>query len=344
MGLKFKDLKLPLVTVSQDPITANIKARAFLAVIFSLNMIRDIIVTKIGDVAFFGIITHDASDDNYCPPESDIVVYCYATTPPEVRTNDAYGDVNRNSPFVYRGTTSNNGNSGYLFKPVVYVPCSSLVAYRASNWNDICVLKPINEDCIETRWVVLGYVCLNGERYANEGKEIRYPSGEWEDTGERRVGSSMLSSCEIVDLNNQWRTSTSYGYISDIENYDFYESFSNYHVDNGKATMFIKIKGYTSFTFKVKQYSDYNDFIVVNNIDDTTIPNWNFSIKEGEGIASNNYVYYSNINGFEASGVWYDVTFDNLDGGEHVITVTYGKNSSFNKNYDRGYVAIPIHQ
>ena len=106
-------------------------------------------VTKIGDMAFFGIITHDASDDNYFPLESDIVVYCYATTPPEVRIGDISNG--RNSPFVYDGNIMTNGNSDYLFKPVVYVPCSSLVAYRASKWNDICVLKPIKDDCDE-RW------------------------------------------------------------------------------------------------------------------------------------------------------------------------------------------------
>ena len=105
-------------------------------------------VTKIGDMAFWNVIKHFGNDDNYRPPESDIVVYCYATTPPEVRIGDiSHG---RNSPFVYDGNIMTDGNSDYLFKPVVYVPCSSLVAYRASKWNDICVLKPIEDDCAET--------------------------------------------------------------------------------------------------------------------------------------------------------------------------------------------------
>ena len=105
-------------------------------------------VTKIGDMAFWNVIRHFGNDDNYCPPESDIVVYCYATTPPEVRIGDiSHG---KNSPFVYDGNIMTNGNSDYLFKPVVYVPCSSIAAYKASNWNDICVLKPIEDDCAET--------------------------------------------------------------------------------------------------------------------------------------------------------------------------------------------------
>ena len=106
-------------------------------------------VTKIGDMAFWNVIKHSGSDDDYHPSESDIVVYCYATTPPEVRIGDISNG--RNSPFVYDGNImNNNGNTNYLFKPVVYVPCSSLVAYRASKWNDICVLKPIEGDCAET--------------------------------------------------------------------------------------------------------------------------------------------------------------------------------------------------
>lgn len=300
-------------------------------------------VTKIEDMAFFDIITHDGKDDNYCPPESDIVVYCYATTPPKVIFGQSAGAYVRNSPFVYSGTTSNNGSSGYLFKPVVYVPCSSMVVYKASNWNDICVLKPIKDDCAETRWVVLGYVCLNGERHTNEGKEIRYPSGEWEDTGERRIGTSSLGSCENVDLNNQWQSSTSYGNISDIENYDFYESFSNHNDLGGAATMFIKIKGYTSFTFKVRNYSESSDdFVVVNNLDDTSIllP-WPSYPDVGSGTAEKGYVYYSNKNK-SSKTTWYDVTFDNLDGGEHIITVTYGKDQTGSYYDDRGYVAIPI--
>ena len=306
-------------------------------------------VTKIEDMAFFDILTHDAADDDYRPSESEIVVYCYATTPPEVRTNDVHGDFARNSPFVYTGSTNNiiiDGNgwkTGYLYKPVVYVHCSSMAAYKASNWNDICVLRPIEDDCGETRWVADGYVCINGEKYANEGKEIRYPSGdtwtEWEDTGERRVGTSSLGSCKIVDLNNQWQESTSYGNIADIENYDFYESFSNKGVDNSTAMMFIKIDGYKRFTFKVRNHSDKGyDFVVVNNLDDTTIPKWRPSV--GSGTASSGKVYYSNA--YKTSIFdWYNVTFDNLDGGEHIITVTYGKDSSTSSNSDRGYVAIP---
>lgn len=142
-----------------------------------------------------------------------------------------------------------------------------------------------------------------------------------------------------VDLNSQWQTSTSYGDIADVANYEFYQSFSNYNVDSGKATMFITINGYTSFTFKVRNYSESNyDYVVVNNIDDTSIPRWHSSA--GSGTASDGKVYYTNRYN-SSDTTWYDVTFNNLDGGEHIITVTYGKDGSSSSNDDRGYVAIP---
>ena len=146
-----------------------------------------------------------------------------------------------------------------------------------------------------------------------------------------------------VDLNSQWQNSTSYGSLSsDTANYDFYESFGNYNVGGGKATMFITINGYASFTFKVRSSSESNyDYVVVNNLDDTTVPSWQPSV--GSGTASSGKVYYTN-KGNSSNITWYDVTFNNLDGGEHIITVTYGKDGSGHSNDDRGYVAIPKKQ
>ena len=143
-----------------------------------------------------------------------------------------------------------------------------------------------------------------------------------------------------VDLNSQWQDSTSYGSLSsDTANYDFYESFGNYNVGGGKATMFITINGYANFTFKVRSSSESNyDYVVVNNLDDTTVPSWQPSV--GSGTASSGKVYYTN-KGKSSNITWYDVTFNGLDGGEHIITVTYGKDGSANRGEDRGYVAIP---
>ena len=159
----------------------------------------------------------------------------------------------------------------------------------------------------------------------------KYGNGKW----------TEITEYFTVNLNSQWQNSTSYGSLSsDTANYDFYESFGNYNVDNGKATMFITINGYASFTFKVRNYSEgYYDYVVVNNIDDTTVPSWQPS-GVGSGTASSGKVYYTNKDK-SSSTTWYDVTFNDLDGGEHIITVTYGKDGSSSDSDDRGYVAIP---
>lgn len=162
------------------------------------------------------------------------------------------------------------------------------------------------------------------------GTRYKYGNGKW----------TEITEYFTVDLNSQWQDSTSYGSLSsDTANYDFYESFGNYNVDNGKATMFITINGYASFTFKVRNYSENNyDYVVVNNLDDTTVPSWQPSV--GSGTASSGKVYYTN-KGKSSNKTWYDVTFNDLDKGEHIITVTYGKDGSANSDDDRGYVAIP---
>jgi hypothetical protein len=56
--------------------------------------------------------------------------------------------------------------------------------------------------------------------------------------------SNGPSSTYEVDLNNQWRMSSSQS-NPDASLYDgVYESFSNHNIDEGKAKMYIKISGY----------------------------------------------------------------------------------------------------
>lgn len=177
-----------------------------------------------------------------------------------------------------------------------------------------------------------GYAWEGMTAYVGDTR-YKYGNGEW----------AEITEYFTVGLNSQWQDSTSYGSLSsDTANYDFYESFGNYNVNNGKATMFITINGYASFTFKVRNYSEsFFDYVVVNNLDDTTVPSWQPSV--GSGTASSGKVYYSNRDN-SSNTTWFDVTFNDLDGGEHIITVTYGKDGSANDNDDRGYVAIPKKQ
>ena len=236
-----------------------------------------------------------------------------------------------------------------------YVPCSAVNTYRtASVWSDYASQIVGFQSCTLYDWEVVPneYLCDGHDKYEKTKKICSFDGGTtWEDVtpieyqrGQLIEASSTdcVSASIAVNLNSQWITSTTYGSISDTENYDLYQSSSNYHVSSGKATMFITINGYTSFTFKVRNYSENNyDYVVVNNIDDTTIPKWQPTV--GNGTASSGKVYYSN-KGKSSSTAWHDVTFGNLDGGEHIITVTYGKDGSGDRNNDRGYVAIPKKQ
>ena len=235
-----------------------------------------------------------------------------------------------------------------------YVPCSAVHTYRtALVWSSYASQIVGFESCTEYDWEVVPneYICDGNNKYEKTKKIRSFDGGTtWEDVYpiEYQRGQLIESDSEdcaasiVVNLNSQWQTSTSYGNISDTGNYDFYESFSNKGVHSSTATMFITINGYTSFTFKVRDYADIGyDFVVVNNLDDTTIPKWRPNI--GSGIASSGWVYYSNMNK-SSSTDWYNVTFDNLDGGEHIITITYGKDGIVHANDDRGYVAIPKNQ
>lgn len=177
----------------------------------------------------------------------------------------------------------------------------------------------------ECPWVGMK-ATIGGELYA-------YTENGWEE----------LTEHYSVSLNSQWQESASYGDLSaDASDYEFFESFSNKGVPQGLATMFITINGYKSFSFKVRNYSDNNyDYVVVNNIDDTSTPTWQPSV--GEGLASSGKVYYSN-KGKSSNSIWYDVEFSDLDGGEHIIAVTFGKDRVVDIHDDKGYVAIPVNQ
>ena len=218
-----------------------------------------------------------------------------------------------------------------------YVPCPAVNTYRTNSaWSSYASQIVGYESCTVYDWVVAPneYVCYGNDKYEKVKKIRSFDGGTtWEDVtpieyqrGQLIEASSTDCASSIaVNLNSQWQTSTSYGNISDTGNYDFYESFSNKGVDNSTARMFITINGYTSFTFKVRNYSESGfDYVVVNKLDDTTSTGG----------------YYSNQSK-SSSTTWYDVTFNNIDGGEHIITVVYRKDSSASSYDDRGYVAVP---
>ena len=137
-----------------------------------------------------------------------------------------------------------------------------------------------------------------------------------------------------VDLNNEWR-------LSDEENPDaslyegVYESYSNHNVDGGVATMYLDISGYTEFTMYIKSNGEEGcDYIMVSQPDK--------DINENSGIYNTDIVkdYMDNPSWGTDITAYKEVKYDNLDGGDHRITILYRKDGSVNEGEDRGYILI----
>lgn len=124
-----------------------------------------------------------------------------------------------------------------------------------------------------------------------------------------------------INTNGQW-----YSYTSPYSSYRGYQSSSNWHKANSNATMSFTIKGYNSFTFKIRSNGEGNyDFVMV-------------ALNKQPTRESN----YSSTKGSPSAYTYKDVTFSGLDkSSTYTIYVTYTKDSSNDSGDDRGYVLIP---
>ena len=160
----------------------------------------------------------------------------------------------------------------------------------------------------------------------------------WSEYASDIVGYDFAS-CS-VNHNSQWRLSSSVS-NPDSSLYDgVYESNSNYNVNNGVATMYIDITGYTEFSFYVRSYAESNyDYVMVSQLDksitgstsysDTTLVKAHTSGNQKSGSSISDYT---------------KVTYSNISSGTHRITIVYRKDSSQHSGADRGYVIIPKNQ
>ncbi len=136
-----------------------------------------------------------------------------------------------------------------------------------------------------------------------------------------------------VDLNSQWQESSK---NPDSSLYDCYESFSNYHVANANAIMYITIVGYTEFSLYIRSYGESNcDYVVVGNLDATSISRTTSGVKA---------TTYGNSQSGTTISSYTKVTFSGLDGGEHKIPILYGKDGSADSGDDKGYIIIEKNQ
>jgi hypothetical protein len=163
-----------------------------------------------------------------------------------------------------------------------------------------------------------------------------YKSAEWwNDYSSSIIGYVWKN--YTVTLNNAWRKSTSVS-NPDSSQYDgVYESFSNYNIGNTAAIMKITIEGYSSFKFYIRSNAESNwDYVMVSQLDQTIDNNTSYS---------NTTLVKAYTRGNQQSGTalsnYTPVEFTNIDGGKHVITIVYRKDSSVNNGTDKGYVLIP---
>ena len=70
-----------------------------------------------------------------------------------------------------------------------------------------------------------------------------------------------------IDLQDGWRLSN----ITNPNNTQYdgvYESYSNYNINNGMATMIINIKGLDKFTLYIRSYAESSyDYVMVSQLD-----------------------------------------------------------------------------
>jgi hypothetical protein len=123
-------------------------------------------------------------------------------------------------------------------------------------------------------------------------------------------------------LKNQWQASSITNPDSSL--YNIYESFSNYNVNNGEATMTIMITGGTYFECYIRSYAESNyDYVMISQLDQTIT---------GSTSYTNTTLVKAHTRGNQQSGTalsnYTKVVYDNLDGGTHKITVVYRKDSS----------------
>ena len=123
-----------------------------------------------------------------------------------------------------------------------------------------------------------------------------------------------------VYTNNQWSGSTSYGNLSSAAtDYDFYESYSNWHVANSSATTYIELNNVPYIEIYVRSWAESGyDYIIVK-LDNTTL-------------------YSGSQN--QSETIWNKVGIS-AGVGMHSVSVTYRKDSSVDSHDDKGYLAIP---
>lgn len=127
-----------------------------------------------------------------------------------------------------------------------------------------------------------------------------------------------------VDLNNgQWVDSG-----TTIDGHTVYKSDAgSYHVDNGKSTCTVTVKGYSSVTVYLRSYAEGSwDYAEVGPLDGTVSRNGAYNVLSTKGKQS--------------STTYLSHTFTISDTNAHTFQVLYSKDASGNNDDDRGYFYV----
>ena len=175
---------------------------------------------------------------------------------------------------------------------------------------------------------------LAGSNKTYDGKAA-YITGTANVPGKIYYNTTSYNGSYTVNLNNQWRLSSTISNPNSSNYEGVYESFSNYNVDSGVAIMTITISGYKKFSLYIRSYAESNyDYVMVGQLDKAITGSTSYSSSDVKSHTRGNQQSGTAISNYTL------VEFDNMTGGTHTITIVFRKDGSVNNNDDRGYILI----
>lgn len=186
-------------------------------------------------------------------------------------------------------------------------------------------------------YVPVDAVAAYKEKWSALAKQI---VGKYSMGNDIPVGYSVSMNADFTGTDGKygWMRSSSIANPNPDEYDGVFES-SNYRKNSSESIMYIDINGLTSFSFYIKTSSESGcDEIVVSQLD--------MPINRNTSTYNNSVSVKTTASGKIKSGDWSidgytKVSFDNIDGGAHRITVIYSKDSSDHEGNDKGYILIP---
>lgn len=316
-------------------------------------------LTSIGDYAFTGCY-NVGQISSY----RDLAPTTYANT---------FGSSTSNGTTAYVGNNKKSANSSRLY---VNTPSN----YKTSYWNSVlldsskCNFKVVSFDPysasgfdisgVESKYIYIGEAIRPSITVKNSNGQVLALGIDYQVAYSNNVecGTATITITGIgsyhdsntitfriydpsqqslnINLNSQWQIPTQW--TNTNSEFDVYESYSNYHIANGYAKMFIDVDGYDEFNVYINSYAESNyDYTLAftPGYNPTSLPSGS---SVGGNIAGTTYGYQYNpaSYGITSGNGWKKVTYQ-LNGQAGTICICYRKDSSVDSNWDRGYVAIP---